>query len=65
MLIQQWGIQKNLQLLDRIRPSGVIRAERCALKLKYEKSKKSIFSIDKANISQHFLLDKLVIGQGL
>jgi hypothetical protein len=25
--------------------------------------KKSIFSIDKANISQHFLLDKLVIGQ--
>jgi hypothetical protein len=35
------------------------------LKLKYEKMKKSNFSIDKANISQLFLLDKLVIGQGL
>ncbi len=35
------------------------------LNLKYEKMKKSIFSIDKANISQLFLLDKLVSGQGL
>jgi hypothetical protein len=29
------------------------------------KMQKSIFSIDKANISQIFLLDKLVSGQGL
>jgi hypothetical protein len=29
------------------------------------KKLKSIFSIDKANISQHFLLDKFVSGQGL
>jgi hypothetical protein len=33
--------------------------------LKYEKMKKSIFSIDNANLSQLFLLDKLVSGQGL
>jgi hypothetical protein len=50
--------------MDIITP-GVIRAKRCALKLKYEKIKKSIFSIDNANISQLFQLDKLVNGQGL
>jgi hypothetical protein len=59
------GNSKKSQLLDRSLPSGVIRAERCALKLKYEKIKKSIFSIDNANICQLFLLDKLVSGQGL
>jgi hypothetical protein len=51
LLIQLWRIQKKLQLLGRSLPSGVIRAERCAFKLKYEKIKKSIFSIDKANFS--------------
>jgi hypothetical protein len=43
----------------------LLRAERCVLKLKYEKNKKSIFSIDNANISKLFLLDKLVSGLGL
>ena len=41
-----------------------ITAERCALKLKYEKIKKSIFSIVKANFCQLLLLDKRVTGQG-
>ena len=60
-----WRIQKKLQLLSRSLPSGVIRAERCAFKLKYEKIKKTIFSIENAYISQSFLLDKLVSRQGL
>jgi hypothetical protein len=65
MLIRLWGIQKKIQLLDRMWLFGFIRVERCALKLKYEKIQKSIFSIDKANIFQLFLLDKLVSRQGL
>jgi hypothetical protein len=39
--------------------------KRCTLKLKYERIKKSIFSIDNAKFSQLILLDKLVNGQGL
>jgi len=58
------GNPKKSQLLDRSWPSGVIRAERCALKLEYEKIKKSIFPIDKANFSQLVLHDKLVTDQG-
>ena len=33
--------------------------------LKYAKMKKSFFLLEDANISQLFLLDKLVSGQGL
>jgi hypothetical protein len=44
---------------------GFIRAERCIVKLKYEKIKNSFFPLERALISQLFLLDKLVNGQGL
>jgi hypothetical protein len=57
--------KKKLQFPDRTLPPGVIRALKYALKLKYEKIKKSIFSIENANVSQLFLLDKLVSRQGL
>jgi hypothetical protein len=56
------GIRKNYSSLIK-EPTGVIRAEKCAIILEHEKIKKSIFSIDKANISHYFLLDKLYSGQ--
>ncbi len=61
-----WRFQKNVHLPDRIKPPEVKRVFKDApLKLKYVKIKKPILSIENSNISQCFLLDKLVSGQGL
>jgi len=68
LLIQLWRIQKKITTKTNYGQElelGVIWAQRCALKFKYQKIKKSIFSIDKAYFAQLIILDKLVIGQGL
>ena len=56
MLIRLWRIKKKRQLIEWMKPRGGIRAAIYALKLKYEKTKKSNFFLGIAYFTELFFL---------